>query len=72
MFDFEFFAPEPGRFVPMYLSQTQRAIGQSDASNTFAFTPASTAVNPTQPSDLADARSCREGFDLRNFADDFK
>jgi hypothetical protein len=40
MLDFEFLAPDPGGFVPMYVSQMDRAIRQANMSDSLAFAPA--------------------------------
>ena len=55
MLDFEFLAPDPGGFVPMYLSQMDRAIRQPNAGDSFAFSPATAPIEPSQPSDFADS-----------------
>jgi hypothetical protein len=70
--DLEFLAADSGRFVSVYFSQMQRAIGQSDARDAFALSPASASVDSAEPGYLANARPYREGFDVRDFTNNFK
>jgi hypothetical protein len=50
--DLEFPPPDPGSLVPVYFRDMDRAIGQSDASDAFAFPPPPVAIQPPEPGDL--------------------
>jgi hypothetical protein len=66
--DLYFFAPDSGGLIPVYFSDLDRAIGQSDAGYAFSFTPSAAPIDASQPGDLADSRPGGESLDLRNFA----
>src|SRR5579872_2644060 len=72
MFDFEFLAPYSGGFIPVYFGQPDCAIPESNARNPLAFTPAIAPIDSPQSGDFADFRSCGEGFDVRNLAQNLK
>jgi hypothetical protein len=68
LLDLEFLTPDPGGFAPVYFSQMDRAIGQSNTSGSLAFAPATTPIDSSQPGNLADSRPCSERLDVRNLA----
>jgi hypothetical protein len=70
MFDLVFAATDAGRLVPVYFSETDLAIGESDVTDAFAFSPTAAAVGFTEPGNLADAGTRRDRFDIENPAHD--
>jgi hypothetical protein len=56
----------------MYLSHVNGAIPQPDTCNAFAFAPAATPVELSQPGDFTNCRARRERLDFRNLADDLE
>jgi hypothetical protein len=70
--DLEFLAPDSGGFVPMYLSQTNNAIRESNPRHAFSLAPAAATVDSAQSGNLAYTRSRSEGFDVGNLAKNFE
>src|SRR3954466_15776314 len=68
MLDLEFPPPDAGGFVPVYLGDADRAIGQSHASDALPLAPAAAAVQPSQPGEFTNFRTDGAGLHLRKRA----
>ena len=66
MFDLVFAATDAGRLVPVYFSEADLAIGESDVTDAFAFSPSAAAIGFTEPGNLTDAGTRRDRFDIEN------
>jgi len=69
-FSFDFSASYAMRFIPVQFRQANVAIVELYARGAFALSPVSGAVGAPQPRNLADARSFRNCFGVRNPSQD--
>jgi hypothetical protein len=71
MLDLEFLRPIPAAStnVPR---QADSAICQAHARNALAFPPVTAPIDLSQSGNLANARSGREGLDVRNLTENFE
>lgn len=54
-------------FVPVKLSEENSSRDQTDAGNSFHFSPAPMAIGLLQPRQVPDPLTFRQGFDFTNF-----
>jgi hypothetical protein len=70
--DLEFLAPDAGGFVPVYFSQMNRTIRQSDPRNALTLAPTAAPIEPSQTGNFANFRASGEGLDVGNLAENLE
>ena len=71
-FPFDFPFPNPMGFIPVDLGATYTPVGQTNERYPFQFTPAPTAVLPSQAHHFADGTPHGNGFNVSNVANDLE
>src|SRR5262249_1726621 len=63
-----FLASDSCRFILVYFSQMDGAVGQPNAGDSLSFAPTAASIDSSQSPDFTDSRACGERLDLRNIA----
>jgi hypothetical protein len=70
--DLEISAPDPVRLVPVYLGLSDGAVVQTDASNTFALSPPTSAIALSKAGEFPNGSTSREGLGMRDVSYDLE